>query len=95
MFDPTMLPTAMPDAPASEACTLVTSSGVEVPKPTSVRPMSRGETPSRSAMRTAPRTKSSPPSSSSTRPPIRGRRLSIIRLRQPSSAPVTPRRRGR
>jgi hypothetical protein len=69
MFEPTMLPIAMPGEPASEACTLVTSSGVEVPKPTSVRPISSGETPSRSAACTAPRTSSSPPTTSTTRPP--------------------------
>ena len=70
MFDPTMLPTAMPGEPASEACTLVTSSGVEVPKPTSVSPISSGETPIRSAICTAPRTSPSPPRASRTSPPM-------------------------
>ena len=76
MLEPTMLPTATPGEPSSAACTLVTSSGVEVPKPTSVSPMISGETPSAPAVRTAPRTRSSPPITSPARPP-RIRRMSL------------------
>ena len=54
--------------PASDAWTEVTSSGVEVPKPTTVRPTSSGETPRPRAALTAPRTSVSPPRVSSTRP---------------------------
>src|SRR5690606_7807316 len=68
IFEPTMLPTAMPGEPTSAACTLVTSSGVEVPKPTSVSPIRSGDTPKHSAVRTAPRTRSSAPTTSSARP---------------------------
>ena len=70
---------AMPGDPAIAACTLVASSGVEVPKPTIVSPASRGEMPSRAAMPTAPRTNSSPPSASSTSPPATSSRDSVIR----------------
>ena len=45
MFEPTTLPTAMPGEPFSAAVTLATSSGLEVPKPTRVSPISSGETP--------------------------------------------------
>jgi hypothetical protein len=44
----------MPGAPIRAACRLATSSGVDVPKPTKVKPMSSGETPSRLARATLP-----------------------------------------
>jgi hypothetical protein len=68
-LEPTTLPTAIPGAPASAALTLVTSSGAEVPNPTSVTPMTSGDIPSRLATATEPRTRPSPPSNRSTRPP--------------------------
>src|SRR6056297_2046251 len=68
----------MPGDPDIAACTEVTSSGVDVPKPTSVSPMTRGETPSPVATWTAPRTSSSPPAISRKRPPINGSQISNI-----------------
>jgi hypothetical protein len=68
MLLPTTLPIAIPGAPIWAALRLATSSGVEVPKPTRVKPMSSGETPSRLAAATLPFTRASPPPSSSTRP---------------------------
>ncbi|GHE06049.1 hypothetical protein GCM10008024_39160 [Allgaiera indica] len=50
MFEPTMFPKAMPGDPVSPACTDVTNSGIEVPKPTRVRPITSGEMPIRSAV---------------------------------------------
>ena len=47
MLLPTTLPMAMPGEPLSAASRLVISSGVEVPKPTRVKPISRGDTPRR------------------------------------------------
>ena len=68
MLLPTTLPTAMPGEPFMAPVTLATSSGVEVPKPTRVRPMSSDETPMRLASVTEPRTSSSAPTTSSTSP---------------------------
>ncbi len=65
---PTTLPMAMPGEPAKAAWRLVTSSGIEVPKPTMVSPISSGETRSRVAKATAPRTSRSPPTTSSASP---------------------------
>lgn len=61
MFDPTILPMAMAGTSAKAACTDTSSSGVDVPKPTTVRPISRDDMPSRFAIPTLPRTKASPP----------------------------------
>ena len=69
ILEPTMFPIAIPGEPSIEASMLVTSSGIEVPKPTSVMPISSGDMPSRSAVAAAPRTSISPPAISSTRPP--------------------------
>jgi hypothetical protein len=49
IFEPTILPYAIPGALVRIACIEVTSSGVEVPKPTSVRPITSGEIPRRDA----------------------------------------------
>lgn len=57
MLEPTTLPTAMPGAPTSAACTLVVSSGVEAPKATSVRPINSGDMPGAAASDAAPRTR--------------------------------------
>jgi len=46
----------------------MTISGTDVPKPTRTIPIIRGETPKHSAVRTAPRTKSSPPTISRPKP---------------------------
>ena len=68
MLEPTTLPTAIPAEPLRAAVRLVTSSGVEVPKPTRVSPINSGDTPSALADATAPRTSSSPPTTSNTKP---------------------------
>ena len=68
----------MPGEPLSPACTDVTSSGIEVPKPTSVRPMTSGETSSRPAACTAPRTSKSPPATSSRNPARSAPQVSIM-----------------
>jgi hypothetical protein len=70
VFDPTTLPTAMPGELLSAAVTLVTNSGVEVPNPTNVKPINKGETPKDLAEATAPRTSNSPPTRSNTKPPM-------------------------
>ena len=44
---PITLPKAMPNEPLSAACKVTTSSGIEVPKATTVAPISSGETCSR------------------------------------------------
>lgn len=61
MLLPTALPTALPGAPASAACALVTSSGIEVPKPINVKPITSGDIPNYCASATAPRTSNSTP----------------------------------
>lgn len=58
---PMTLPTAIPGDPASADWMLVTSSGVEVPNPTVVNPITKGETASRCAAATAPPTSISTP----------------------------------
>ena len=69
MFEPTTLPTAISGAPLNTASKLTTNSGEEVPQATTVRPITRGGTDSRCARVTAPRTNTSPPIRSSTKPP--------------------------
>ena len=44
MFEPMMLPCARPALPVEAACTEITNSGSDVPKPTITMPTSRGET---------------------------------------------------
>ena len=73
MFEPTTLPSAMPGAPAKAALREVTSSGIEVPKPTIVSPISRGDSPIRAASATAPRTSRSPPAKRRASPATRAR----------------------
>ena len=68
MFDPTTLPKAISDAPSRAALTDTSNSGVEVPKPTITNPINSLETPIRSAIATAPRTRASPPTNKRTRP---------------------------
>ena len=70
---PTTLPSAMPGEPISAASTLATSSGVEVPKPTSVSQIISSDTPMRRATATAPRTRKSPPAASRAKPAISSR----------------------
>ena len=61
MFDPMILPTAMSGTPRQAASTETRSSGVEVPNPTTVRPISKGGMAMLRAIPTLPRTKASPP----------------------------------
>ena len=68
MLLPTTLPTAIPPAPASAACTLTTSSGALVPKATTVSPITSGVRPRRSARLAAPRTSALAPPVSSAIP---------------------------
>jgi len=71
MLLPITLPTAISPLPLREACTLTAVSGALVPKATMVRPMISGGMPKRPASSAAPRTSTSAPATSSTRPPIR------------------------
>jgi len=59
--------------PRSAASTETSNSGVEVPKPTTVRPISMGGIANRCAIPTAPRTSASPPAKSPIRPRTRNR----------------------
>ena len=68
MFEPTMLPIAMSGTPRSAASTETRSSGVEVPKPTTVRPIRSGGSAKRNAIAAPPRTSHSPPTKSPARP---------------------------
>jgi hypothetical protein len=68
MFDPTMLPIAISGTPFNAACTDTKSSGVNVPKPTTVKPMMNGEIDILCAMLTLPRTRASPPRNRPTKP---------------------------
>lgn len=77
VFDPTTFPTARSPRSALEASTLTSSSGIEVPKATTVRPTTIALTPSSRASREAPRTRPSAPPYSSSRPnPNRSARVS-------------------
>jgi hypothetical protein len=68
MLLPTMVPMAIAGAPPSEAARLVTNSGAEVPKATTVSPMISGDMPASRASPTAPRTRKSANTSSMTSP---------------------------
>lgn len=68
MFEPTTFPTAIPGLPSSDARTETTSSGMDVPAATMVRPTRAGATRASRASPLAPRIKASPPSTSSARP---------------------------
>ncbi len=68
MLDPITLPTARPGLPERLASRVTASSGADVANETTVRPTTSGESPSAPATVLAPRTRSSPPATSSTRP---------------------------
>ncbi len=68
MFEPTALLSAISGFASSAAWTETTSSGIDVPIATTVKPMTAGLTRSRVEMLVAPRTRSSPPATSSARP---------------------------
>ena len=68
MLLPTTLPSASSGLSLSAAERLTTSSGAEVPKPTSVKPITKGLTPIARAIRIAPRMSASAPATSTTSP---------------------------
>ena len=68
VFDPTTLPMAMAGAPSSAALSDTSNSGIEVPKPTTVSPISNGGMPSLLASEIAPRTRKSAPNVSKASP---------------------------
>ncbi|EZP44973.1 hypothetical protein BW35_00342 [Micrococcus luteus] len=68
MLLPTALPTASPGSSRSTAPTLTANSGADVTADTTVRPITNDEIPKRPASADAPRTKNSPPKTSSTSP---------------------------
>ena len=67
---PKILPIAISDDPDAAENKLITNSGAEVPKATTVRPITIGEIPNRFANEAAPFTKISPPMSKIARPMI-------------------------
>ena len=71
MLEPTMLPSAMSGTPRHAASTDTRSSGVDVPKPTTVSPINSGGIAMRRAMPTLPRTSASPPKNKPINPAIK------------------------
>lgn len=68
MLLPTTLPTARSVSPPSTAPVVTASSGAEVATDTTVRPTTSADIPMRRASADAPRTRPSPPTTSSTSP---------------------------
>lgn len=68
MLLPTTLPIASPGDPAETVCIVTANSGADVAKETTVSPTTKGDIPTPAAMALAPRTRTSPPPTSSTRP---------------------------
>ena len=68
MFDPATLPMASPDEPTQAAWVDTNSSGIDVPKPTTVSPITILLNLARWAMATAPSIKKSPPFMRRTKP---------------------------
>ena len=68
MLLPTTLPMAMSTWPVCADCTETAISGALVPKATIVSPTTSGDTPKEMAIREAPRTRDSAPTTSRTRP---------------------------
>ncbi len=71
MLEPTILPTATSECPSTTDCKLTKSSGADVPKETTVIPITSGEISNFLAIPTAPLTKKSPLKTSTTSPKIR------------------------
>ncbi len=67
-FEPTTLPTASPGLPDRLASTVTASSGADVANETTVRPTTSGDSPKDRAIVLAPRTRISPPTTSSAMP---------------------------
>jgi hypothetical protein len=78
MFDPTTLPIAMADRPSIAALRLTSNSGADVPKETTVKPITNVDTLNFNAIPTAPFTRNSPPITSVARPIIKIRTEEII-----------------
>ena len=78
ILEPTTLPSVMSLFPRRLAMTLTVSSGSEVPNATTVRPMTRLETPNRLAIEADPSTRKSAPLTRIARPIITKRRAIII-----------------
>ena len=68
MLEPTALPRLRPALPREAATTDTANSGIEVPKPTTVRPTTNGDTPRRRASRDEPSTSQSAPLASAMMP---------------------------
>ncbi len=69
-LDPTAFPTLRAPLPRIAARTDTMNSGIDVPKPTTVRPTTIGETPKRRASREAPSTSHEAPSPKKTIPTV-------------------------
>jgi len=78
VFDPTTFPRAMSLLPRILASRLTVSSGSDVPNATTVKPMTRLETPKRLAIEAEPETRKSAPFMSMMRPTMTRMRESII-----------------
>ena len=84
VFEPTTFPIAIAGAPSTLAFRETSSSGMEVPKPTTVKPISNGGIRRRLASDTEPLTRYSAPAVSSARPPSRNNKSAItIDLKRP------------
>lgn len=79
IFEPTIFPRAISLLPFILARTLTVSSGMEVPKATTVRPMTRLEIPNFFALDAEPETRKSAPFISIAKPIIMRKRASIMR----------------
>ncbi len=68
IFEPIILPSAMPELPRRPAMVLITSSGMEVPKATTVKPITKEEMPNFLATEDDPSTSISAPLSKKINP---------------------------
>ena len=80
MFEPTILPIARPAEPPKAASKLTTNSGADVPKATTVMPITIGEMPIFSARIAAPRTIASAATKRTMKPPMTCRYIIMIFL---------------
>ena len=78
MFEPATLPMASPEDPIHAACVDTSNSGIDVPKPTTVMPMTIALSFARCAIATAPSIKKSPPFIRRTKPRMMYKMLSHI-----------------
>ncbi len=82
MLLPMTLPTATSPLPDSDACRLTPSSGALVPNATTVSPMTSGEIRNAAASDAAPRTSSSPPTTSKTNPTMMERASNMFSVKK-------------